>query len=294
MIKSAVGCLMSLLVLVVSTTPASADPQTWNVRMNFNDGGVGTGFFVFDVDTGKMLNYAISISGGDTTAFPTYTYTPGNSVFGTSDFVPEKFIWSFLLGTGALGERQLRLVFSSRQLTNAGGTIPLDLSVSFFHNECFNCFPNRTITSGSASATGLQGPEGPAGPKGDTGVAGVAGPQGPQGSAGPTGAQGPIGPTGPQGPTGPAGAQGAPGISGLQTITSASSQTVDKRGVFTLTATCIAPKVPIGGGGATTNPGLVMIGSGPSATGWTVLFQNATNKGQTGLLTAQALCALVQ
>jgi hypothetical protein len=219
MIKRVHVCLWALLVVLLCSTNASAFPQNWNLTLKFDDGGIGTGFFVFDADTGVMLNYGITVNGGNEAFFPPFTYTPGNSVFSTGDFAPGKNVWAFGLGTGALGDRQLRLVFSSELLTDAGGTIPVDLSVSFFHNECFNCFPNRTIISGAASAAG-QGAVGPQGPKGDPGPQGPQGDAGQQGPIGPQGIQGIRGDSGPKGDKGDAGATGASGPQGFAGVSS--------------------------------------------------------------------------
>ena len=71
------------------------------------------------------------------------------------------------------------------------------------------------------------------------------GAQGPAGPAGPAGAQGPAGPAGPAGPQGPA---GRPGVSGLQKVFETGA--INSTATRSLTATCPAGKLAIGGGAA--------------------------------------------
>ncbi len=79
-----------------------------------------------------------------------------------------------------------------------------------------------TGVAGPTGPAGAQGPAGPKGDKGDTGAQGAPGPKGDTGVAGPTGPAGAQGPTGPKGDkgdtgaTGPAGPKGDKGDTGAQ------------------------------------------------------------------------------
>jgi len=125
----------------------------WSVSLTFEDGGKGSGVLLYDASSRTMVNWSISVSGGNTIAFPPFSYAPADSfaAIGSGNApMPERY-WSFVTGTGAFGDRELRLVFLS-SLTDAGGTVGLDLSKSFLSTECFNCSPIRNIVSGSVTA----------------------------------------------------------------------------------------------------------------------------------------------
>ncbi|MBK1703613.1 PEP-CTERM sorting domain-containing protein [Halochromatium glycolicum] len=50
----------------------------------FADGGTYGGFFDFDTDTDTIGNFAVSVAGGNTTAFPEYTYVDENTTAGAA------------------------------------------------------------------------------------------------------------------------------------------------------------------------------------------------------------------
>jgi len=59
----------------------------------FADGGTYGGFFDFDTDTDTIGNFAVSVAGGNTTAFPEYTYVDENTTAGTAGSVLISGVW---------------------------------------------------------------------------------------------------------------------------------------------------------------------------------------------------------
>jgi Collagen triple helix repeat (20 copies) len=148
---------------------------------------------------------------------------------------------------------------------------------------------------GIGGPTGPQGPQGTKGDKGDTGPRGAQGIQGIQGPTGLRGDPGPSGASGPAGPPGVTGPAGAPGLSGyvIATVTVPDTNVAAKGGV----AGCPAGKRVIGGGYATTPPGisnLAAVFNGPNAAGtaWTVQVEDTLGT-QTWGIVVRAICATV-
>jgi hypothetical protein len=120
---------------------------------------------------------------------------------------------------------------------------------------------------------------------------GTPGPQGPQGIQGPVG---PQGPQGIQGVQGPQGIQGIPGVSGRSTTTATTNQVLGANGVVVRTATCPAGKTVLAGGGISSNPNLLIMGSLPTTvTTWAVTFKNIAASSQAANLSVTAVCAVV-
>ena len=128
----------------------SAAPITWTLTgITFSDGGTATGTFTWNADNGTMDNWDISVSGGNTTSFFTFTYDPADSTFLDVGF---QFVGPLVpsINPFSNGNRELRFSLNS-QLTDAGGTIGLN-HLNLGSVECYNCAPFRTITSGTLSA----------------------------------------------------------------------------------------------------------------------------------------------
>jgi hypothetical protein len=149
-----------LAVAVAFSMAAFAGPVTWTVTGTFDDGGVMSGFFVFDADVmpppfPDLSDWDISTTGGDTAVFFPFDFTPANSLAGydpttqrlgmhsnaTFQLLPPPNFAQFL---------ELSLVLTS-PLTDAGGAVSVDLT-NPFTDECFNCVPFRTLTSASVSS----------------------------------------------------------------------------------------------------------------------------------------------
>jgi hypothetical protein len=83
--KSLVNCAASAFLIVLFTGTIKAGPIFWNVDASFVDGGALTGTFEFDTtqtQTNAALSYSLTVSGGNTSVFPSFTYTPANSTSG--------------------------------------------------------------------------------------------------------------------------------------------------------------------------------------------------------------------
>ena len=118
-----------------------------------------------------------------------------------------------------------------------------------------------TLPAGATGATGAQGAAGPAGAKGDTGATGATGAKGDQGIQGVKGDQGIQGVKGDKGDQGIQGIQGVKGDAGGSfTFQRMPDQTsvFDSSSPKTVTVTCPAGKLAVGGR-AITDPG----GAGP-------------------------------
>jgi Collagen triple helix repeat (20 copies) len=171
------------------------------------------------------------------------------------------------------------------------------------------------LASRTAAGQGPPGPAGPAGPKGDTGAPGAPGPAGANGSAGPQGPQGPAGETGPKGDTGDTGPRGADGPQGPPGATgpqgppgpSVRSVVVSNSGVstsaqadttVTVTASCPAGSVLLGGGAQATNSDtarpsrVAIVRSSPGESAWiaTGVITSGLGGANRITVTAYALC----
>ncbi|HEX2154816.1 MAG TPA: hypothetical protein VHL52_12670 [Acidimicrobiia bacterium] len=173
---------------------------------------------------------------------------------------------------------------------------------AFFHR--YSQLDQGNDGVGTQGPGGAVGPQGPQGPKGDTGPRGPQGPQGEKGDAGPAGPQGPEGEQGVQGPEGPEGPQGPKGDKGdkgdqgeqgpqgeqgeqgpqgpagtIGDVTVATNQATWSGGQQTqsLTATCPAGHVALGGGFKVDsgNASWLVTASRPDGNGWTVVAEGA-------------------
>jgi hypothetical protein len=142
------GKVFLLLTSALVAAPFSfASTVTWNLsNVTFSDAATASGSFDLDAGTNAVSNWSISVTAGVLSAF---TYTPSNSSAGSYFQVAgyENELLFMMNGT----TRQLRLTPLST-LTNAGGTVPINLNT--FGNgsgsvECFNCAPYRTVASGT-------------------------------------------------------------------------------------------------------------------------------------------------
>lgn len=148
--------LCARLFLVASLIPAAsfAVPVQWTLSdVRFADGGTASGSFIYDADTTELSAWSVSVAGGNTGSFPALTYGSANSTFySDSGFGnPQP---TLVLEIDAI-RRQLRMT-PLAPLTNAGGTVSLNLDTAGGNSgsiECFNCGPSREITAGSLVGT---------------------------------------------------------------------------------------------------------------------------------------------
>jgi hypothetical protein len=131
---------------------------TWTLQdVTFTDGGVATGQFTYNADLDLFGDYSISVSGGNTTTFPAFIYTPSSSVPQLAGANGESFFT--FSGPGDPFDpdfldrpRELRLPFLG-PLPSGGGTVQL-LIPSVFGAECYACDPFRAYASGSITTGG--------------------------------------------------------------------------------------------------------------------------------------------
>ncbi|MEO8673266.1 MAG: hypothetical protein ABI411_18265 [Tahibacter sp.] len=144
--------LIGLACLLMSTLAAAA-PVKWTFSTaTFDDGGTLSGYFVYDADTNAISDQAVSVAGGNLADFPVLIYNSADSI---ASYEPFGNSQSTLILALRNSERQLR-VTPNLALTNAGGSVPLNLQTSGGGSgnvECFNCGPARLIVSGQLTGT---------------------------------------------------------------------------------------------------------------------------------------------
>jgi hypothetical protein len=135
-----------MFLLSIFSGQASAGTIIWNISATFADGGALTGWFGFDSNAinDVLDGYSLSVSGGDTSLFPAFTYTPVDSFSGGGFSLAE------LVVNDESNERELLVNFSSN-LTNAGASPSLVVSLSSAE-FCCGSADNRDLISGSADS----------------------------------------------------------------------------------------------------------------------------------------------
>jgi hypothetical protein len=147
-IRATTGAVAVALVLAAS--PATAQVNTWNlVGVTFADGGTASGFITYDASTDTIVDWDVSVSGGNEATFPAFNYTSSNSSGTTSVIagLPQPLL---RVGVGgAPGDRQFR-VTPTLALDGADPSVPIDTVSNGGSGsvECFNCGPSRLISDG--------------------------------------------------------------------------------------------------------------------------------------------------
>jgi hypothetical protein len=143
-----------LFLLLFSGLCLNAGTVIWTLSATFSDGGTASGSFIFDADTGAFSDWNITTSGGNTSNFPAFVFSPSNSLFnlfGSTTAISVVSKPPFPNPNGVTGMPALLeiLINPSPALSDSGGTlniVPGDLSA-----ECLSCLPSRSITSGTLS-----------------------------------------------------------------------------------------------------------------------------------------------
>jgi hypothetical protein len=145
--------LASTLLFLVGSVPALAVPVTWTLSgVTFNDGGVATGSFVYDVDTNQfsainLVTTTGSLVSGATFSFDCQSPCTGSAPTSVFDLYLTTPPSNNLTGTAALD-----LVFTPG-LSNAGGTVTLQgTQVTCSSATCSGGIsaPIRVTTAGAA------------------------------------------------------------------------------------------------------------------------------------------------
>jgi hypothetical protein len=159
---SSMYCLViAFAIQFMGPFQAIAAPLTWTLQgVTFNDGGSATGDITFDASSGSVLNWDISISGGDVSTFPAFTYTPATvqevGIFAAGPGMSLQFFVD-PSAPGGIPESRLLSLTTDGLLTDSGGAVSLITQANtpdgFFESaECYNCTPYRLIVGGSLNA----------------------------------------------------------------------------------------------------------------------------------------------
>lgn len=147
-----VRSIAGLVAFHFSATARAADIAWLLDGVTFTDGGTASGYFVYHADTGAVADFALSTSGGNTSNFVPYTYSPddANASRPTIDGNSIKTI-EFTSTDDSIGAppsyRQLRIT-PVADLTDTGGTVAIEIAGSL-SVECYNCGRFRDIASGN-------------------------------------------------------------------------------------------------------------------------------------------------
>lgn len=152
------GTFTSLALCLVFAT-ANAAPLRWDiVEMIFDDGGTGSGSFIYDEDTGHVSEVLIKTTAGSTLT-PGYTYLMANAHVPVIPGPSTGIAFVSLSGIPAAPVETILSLGFSPQLTNAGGMVDL-LNDSFEaiceeHIWCFgpSVDAQRFLVSGSMKAS---------------------------------------------------------------------------------------------------------------------------------------------
>ena len=147
--------LLTALAAIGAQRSASAAPVTWTLsNITFTDGGIATGSFTYDADTNIVSTWNITVSGGNTTSFPPFTYNPSDSSVDTP-------LFAFVLpptDPAFIDDYRVLRLYPISPLTDAGGVVSLDMNPTDGSVECFNCGPYRPVTGGTLDATATPEP----------------------------------------------------------------------------------------------------------------------------------------
>jgi hypothetical protein len=154
--------VVSAIAMLGWASLASASPLTENLQnATFYDGGVATGFFIFETASSSITDWSISVSGGNTGTFPALIYTPANSVAsaGAGDLGFPLTGFSFGLNDFS---RYLALLLES-SLPLGGGADPFHIwpngeAGHSYGFECLNCTPFRNLATGSVVGAAVPEP----------------------------------------------------------------------------------------------------------------------------------------
>ena len=150
-------------VLIFLSATAAAAPVVWTLTdVLFDDDGIATGFIEFDAALAAagpcdpvcpgLIDGSITVSGGDESTFPSFTYDATNVLAETFPPDPPRFP-GHIFTIKRLSDDRLLALYTASPLTDAGGVIDLIQIDGFVGSvECFNCDPFRKVVSGSLSA----------------------------------------------------------------------------------------------------------------------------------------------
>lgn len=163
----------TLIITLLLSGPfiqARAAVLRWTLNdVVFSDGGQASGYFDIDatlmsmpscedcVSRSGMLDWNITVSGGEEYNFPNFSFTPNSSWDEVESAKPPRFPGTIIIfhekRDNDTPERIISFYLAS-PLTNEGGEIPLiQIDSGVGSGECFNCNPYRKIVSGTLTAS---------------------------------------------------------------------------------------------------------------------------------------------
>ena len=144
-LKSLVSRTAVAFLIVLFTRTINAGPIVWSIDASFVDGGTLTGTFEFDTTQilpNSALSYSLTVTGGNTSVFPSFTYTPANSISGGG------FSFSQLLVNDLANGRELDVFFSGTLLNPGSSPDPVATALSV---EMLGGSQGRSFSSGIAT-----------------------------------------------------------------------------------------------------------------------------------------------
>jgi uncharacterized protein (TIGR03437 family) len=147
--------------VVQSFAVASASAVTWTLNVTFADGGAASGVFTFDSKTKVFTNWDVWATGGDTSVFFPFEFTPANSSLFFSSTDPSGLTLDFASNalftapSGGLSENLYVATTLASPLSSGASTI--NTVSGPYSGECFNCYPYRPVIGGTVSM-GLRAP----------------------------------------------------------------------------------------------------------------------------------------
>lgn len=160
MLKTLNFQIKALVILLFLNGAAYAIPIEWEFdSVYFDDGGVVSGSFIYDNDTGGVFNWSVLVSGGDENAFSPFEYSyhtggAGSSaqpLYGRSERAIIFDEISQMPPSNNLFNRQLRITPSETLDGSVANVNLLYLLGDIGSEECWSCSPYREIVSGSLS-----------------------------------------------------------------------------------------------------------------------------------------------
>jgi hypothetical protein len=145
------SCLVAGLALLLGAVDASAAPVLWTLQnIDFADGSVATGSFIFDADTVQYSSVNISLTAGTMNPAATFNFLSPVAQIPTVIYMTNT---SPVVAGSSLG---LFLSFLPSQLTDAGGTVGAGGILGPCLTSCGNVGTPSTITlSQDSSVVGV-------------------------------------------------------------------------------------------------------------------------------------------
>ncbi|MEZ5465819.1 MAG: hypothetical protein R3F22_11495 [Lysobacteraceae bacterium] len=138
-----------VIVFSLAAHPALAAPQIWGLEaVQFDDGGIATGFIEIDSVTGNLLDFNIRVEGGNEGVFPNSAYSAG-SVVSQRMQINAHPVDSFVFSGGDGDVQTILRLTPVANLETQAGRVNLDTGFADGNVECLDCSPFRLIVAGS-------------------------------------------------------------------------------------------------------------------------------------------------